>query len=33
MRYDQNLFNEFSQKFPQGKSQKENAIWFYKINF
>ncbi len=33
MRYDQNLFNEFSQKFPQGKSQKENDIWFYKINF
>ena len=33
MRYDENLFNEFFKKAPQGKSQKENEIWLYKINF
>jgi len=32
MRYDQSLFNEFSEKFPQGKSEKENDVWFYKVN-
>ena len=33
MRYDENLFNEFLKRFPQGESQKENEIWLYKINF
>ncbi|MBA4320029.1 MAG: hypothetical protein C0412_16635 [Flavobacterium sp.] len=33
MRYEQGLFTEFSQRFPQGESQKENEIWFYKVNF
>jgi 4-amino-4-deoxy-L-arabinose transferase-like glycosyltransferase len=33
MAYDQNLFNEISRRFPQGKIQKENSFWIYKINF
>jgi len=31
MKYDENLFNELAQKFPQGKSKKENEILIYEI--
>jgi len=33
MRYEENLFEELSQKFPNGEIQTENEIWIYKINF
>ena len=32
MRYDQNLFDKLSQKFPQGELQKKDDIRFFKIN-
>lgn len=33
MKYDEGLFEKLSQKFPQGRIQKENDFWMYKINF
>lgn len=31
--YNEELFNELYQRFHSGKLQKEDNIWFYKINF
>ena len=31
MKYDENLFNELAQKFPQGKITRENEILIYEI--
>ncbi|MBZ9578654.1 glycosyltransferase family 39 protein [Patescibacteria group bacterium] len=33
MRYDQNLFNEFSQRFPEGETKEKEGFFVYKINF
>jgi len=33
MRYEEDLFTKLLQKFPQGTLEKEDNIWFYKINF
>jgi len=33
MRYDKDLFNELLQRFPEGKIQKREGFWVYKINF
>jgi len=31
MRYDQNIFNQLQNLYPQGKIEKKNEIWFYEI--
>ena len=33
MRYDESLFAEIQQKFPQGEIQEKDGIWLYKINY
>ena len=33
MKYDQNLLNEFSKRFPEGKIEEKEEVFIYKINF